>query len=62
MAPTAKAGYNVSLGLYSFLLLILSLIALVVGQQQPVHTITSFNNLPARFFFFDDTEVRFLTL
>ncbi|KIK03719.1 hypothetical protein K443DRAFT_676547 [Laccaria amethystina LaAM-08-1] len=40
MAPTAKAGYNVSLGLYSFLLLILSLIALVVGQQQPAHTRT----------------------
>ena len=62
MASTAKAGRNVGLRLYTSLLLLLSLIALVVGQEQPVHTITSFNNLPARLFFFDDTEVRFSTI
>ena len=62
MASMAKAGHNVGLRLYTSLLLLLSLIALVVGQEQPVHSITSFNNLPARLFFFDDTEVRFSTI
>ena len=36
---------------------VLSLSALFVAAQQPESTINSFNNLPARLFFFDDTEV-----
>jgi hypothetical protein len=31
---------------------------LLVVAQKPEHSITSFSNLPAKLFFFDDTEVR----
>jgi hypothetical protein len=40
-------------------LCILALIPLVLAADpDPTHTITSFENLPARLFFFDDTPVR----
>ena len=41
--------------------LLLSLSALlVIGQGTPSHSISSFQNLPARFLFFDDTDVSIL--
>jgi hypothetical protein len=38
--------------------LFLSCFLLLVAAQDPTHAITSFPNLPARLFFFDDTLVR----
>jgi hypothetical protein len=35
---------------------------LLVRAQDPTHTVNYFHNLPARLFFFDDTEVSDLLL
>jgi len=41
--------------------LLLSISALLVlGQGKPSHSVSSFQNLPARFLFFDDTDVSIL--
>ncbi|KXN90322.1 Vacuolar protein sorting/targeting protein 10 [Leucoagaricus sp. SymC.cos] len=37
-------------------LVLLALVSLAAGQSDPKSEISSFNNLPARIFFFDDTE------
>lgn len=39
-------------------LALLALASFVTAQSDPTHSISSFENLPARIFFFDDTNVR----